>query len=160
MSRAFHTVRRDVLLEVLHSFLDACDLRIVQMLLTNTWLESRVRGAPLEKFSTNIGVPEGDSLSTVLFIFYLEAALKELRQALPVRPLSDGGLPLNIGYADDVGFISHSEAYLRELETIAPTILGKWHLNINASKTEYAEVSRKPDRTDEVWRSVKKLALC
>ena len=68
MSRAFDTVRRDVLLEVLHSFLDASDLRIVQMLLANTWLEPRVRGAPLEKFSTNIGVPQGDSLSPVLFI--------------------------------------------------------------------------------------------
>ena len=93
MSSTFDTIRPDRLISVLSSFLDSDELRMIRLLLARTWLEPRVRGAPSANFSTTLGVPQGDSLSPVLFIVYLEAALRDLRAALPPRPSSDSYLP-------------------------------------------------------------------
>ena len=55
---------------------------------------------------SNIGTPQGDSLSPVLFSVYLENALKEVRTILP-RPTNEleKTLPTEIAYADDVDFV-------------------------------------------------------
>ena len=39
MSKAFNTVRRDVLMKILESFLQESELRMIRILLTETWLE-------------------------------------------------------------------------------------------------------------------------
>ena len=74
---------------------------------SNTIINTRIYCATKEKpFESNIGSPQGDSLSPVLFSIYLENALKEVRTILP-RPTSDfeKTLPTEIAYADDVDFI-------------------------------------------------------
>ena len=157
MSKAFDTVRRDVLMRILESFLQESELRMIRILLTETWLEPRVKGASKSSFKTNIGVPQGDSLSPVLFTIYLEAALRDLRQELPSRPAVDNDLPLDIAYADDVDFVSRDETFLSEVEQQAPAVLARWNLNVNPSKTEHTTVARFPDRNQETWRTVRKL---
>jgi len=117
----------------------------------------RVGDSISEPFSTTIGTPQGDSLSPVLFVIYLEAALRDLRMAAPPRPATDVLLPPEISYADDVDFVSHSRQWLHELESCAVTTLADWHLYVNQSKTEFVHVARGKDRAEEEWRAVKKL---
>ena len=66
-----------------------------------------------ELFSTTLGTPQEDSLSPVLFIIYLEAALRDFRIAAPPKSLKDAHLPPETIYADDVDFISHSQTWLQ-----------------------------------------------
>lgn len=76
---------------------------------------------------------------------------------LPERPLTDTHLPLDIAYADDVDFVSHSRAFLDELEGIVSTCLHRWFLDVNEAKTERTSLRREIDRSAEVWRTTKKL---
>ena len=71
---------------------------------------------------TNIGIPQGDGLSPVLFTTYLEAALREVRNNVHAQ---------DIAYADDVDFISKDGVNLNIVEKI----LEKWNLKMNPTKT-------------------------
>ena len=116
--RAFDTIRRDKLLEVLQSFLDEPELRMIRFLLAATSLEPRLSIGDCHAFAfaSTIGTPQGDSLNPVLFTVYLEAALRGLRSRLPPRPPADARLPLDVDYADNIDFISYSRPYLNEIE--------------------------------------------
>ena len=113
LSRAFNTIRRDKLLEVLQSFLDEPELRMIRFLLAATSLEPRLSTGECHAFASTILTPQGDSLSLVLFTVYLEAALRDLRSRLPPRPPADARLPLDVEYVDDIDFISYSDRYSR-----------------------------------------------
>ena len=89
LSRAFDTIRRDKLLDTLQTFLGESELRMIRFLLAATSLEPRLSTGDCHSFATSIGTPQGDSLSPVLFIVYLEAALRDLRSGLPTRPPAD-----------------------------------------------------------------------
>ena len=159
LSRAFDTIRRDKFLEVLQSFLDEPELRMIRFLLAATSLEPRLSTGDCHAFASTIGTPQGDSLSPVLFIVYLEAALRDLHSRLPPRPPADAKLPLDVEYADDIDFISYSRPYLNEIERIAPVCLVEWSLQINVAKTERTSVSRQVDRTHEPWRTTPQTRL-
>ena len=120
LSRAFDTIRRDKLLEVLQSFLDEPELRMIRFLLAATSLEPRLSTGDCHAFTSTVGTPQGDSLSPVLFTVYLEAALRDIRSRLPPRPPADDRLPLGVEYADDIDFISYSRPYLNDIVRIAP----------------------------------------
>ena len=129
---------------------------MTQTLLNNTTLQARIKNILSEPFETNIGVPQGDALSPVLFTIYLELALRELRKALP-KPLEDEHLPSEIEYADDTDFISSEIEYLNKIKTDAPKILEKWCLAMNSDKTELTTIRRETNKKEETWRNTKKL---
>ena len=120
LSRAFDTIRRRKFLNVLHSFLDTNNVRIIRLLLSETNITVRVDDALSAPFNTTVGPPQGDSLSPVLFIVYLEAALRTLCGCLPRRPPADINLPCEAIYADDTDFISTDHEYLSKVNKIAP----------------------------------------
>ena len=127
------------------------------MLLAETTLQPRLKRGKGSTFATTIGTPQGDSLSPVLFVIYLEAALRDLRHNLPQRPQEDINMPHYIAYADDVDFISNSNVYLNEVQRLAPGCLLQWHLVINESKTEHTNIHRRNTRDVEQWRKTRKL---
>ena len=89
MSAAFDTTDRATLLNILETIIEEDELRLVLFLLSNTCLNIRIGGTKEEKkFTSNIGTPQGDSLSPILFVVYLENALKEVRPLLP-QPATD-----------------------------------------------------------------------
>ena len=158
LSRAFDTIHRDKLLDILQTFLGESEMRIIRLLLADTSLEPRLSTGECHAFATSIGTPQGDSLSPVLFTVYLEAALQDLRSRLPMRPQTDANLLLDVEYADDTDFISTSHLFLDDIERIAPGCLAEWSLTINASKTERSSVCRHADRVDEEWCMMRKLS--
>ena len=84
---------------------------------------------------SNIGTPQGDSLSPVLFSVYLENALKEVRTILP-RPTNklEKTLPQSI----NVDFVGLNFVDTEEVQNT----LHKYNLLVNIDKTEFTTLSR------------------
>jgi len=57
MSRAFDTIRRDRLMQILETFLDDSELRMIRLLLADTTLEPRLAKGSCTMFNTTIGTP-------------------------------------------------------------------------------------------------------
>ncbi|KAG6623384.1 putative EndonucleaseReverse transcriptase [Phytophthora cinnamomi] len=162
LSRAFDTIDRAKLMDVLRSFLDDDEVRLIQLLLADTTLSLRSGSTTLNPFTSNLGTPQGDSLSPVLFIVYLEAALRDLADSLDVgRAFLDD----MIVYADDADFVCRTVEATAFIQDQAPAILARWSLAMNPSKTELTTVARASTSTptrhvraqEEAWRNTKKL---
>ena len=111
MSRAFDTVNRTKLLEIIKSITSESNFRLAQKLITTTPLQARIKNELSSPFTTSMGVPQGDSFSPVAFTIYLEVALREVREACN-RTANDKGLPTEICYADDADHLSKDEKQL------------------------------------------------
>jgi len=141
MSRAFDTLDREKLMNVMRTITDDDQVRLIALLLANTTLAVKVGKERAEPFSNTIGTPQGDGLSPVLFTCYLEAAIREAKSKLPPRPEEDADMPHDTRYADDVNFYSTSMPWLQtSLPIIAATLEG-WSLVVNTQKTEWMSVS-------------------
>eukprot|EP00117_Sycon_ciliatum_P021388 scpid32601/ scgid1959/ Probable RNA-directed DNA polymerase from transposon BS; Reverse transcriptase len=160
MSKAFDTISRPKLINVLASFLDNDDVTLISYLLQHTTLQVRLPGTDGIKFKTDRGTPQGDSLSPVLFIVYLElAALRDVRNILPIRPQLDIDLhlPTDTSYADDVDFLSSRGTDLQSCLPVIGDTLKQWDLTVNSTKTEFTHIERFSDCIAEEWRLTRKL---
>ena len=103
------------LLQLLTNLVTEDEKRKIQFLLSDTTLNVKISGANTEEpFLTNIGTPQGDSLSPVLFIIYLEQALKNVRSTLDSPSnTTEAHLPNEIVYADDIDFIGNQPANVK-----------------------------------------------
>ena len=146
---AFDTINRETLLNVLTTFLTEDDIKLVRFLLSDTKLTINL-GNKSKTIPTIIGTPQGDSLSPVLFVVYLEAALRELRPKIQTQ---NSVSPFELAYADDVDFIFPNEEVAKsKIGTISET-LKTWNLKVNESKTEITTVHRESSS----WRTTRKL---
>ena len=151
MSAAFDTIDRNKLLNIIATIVNEDELRIIRFLLSNTKIKTRINGATkTNTFISNVGTPQGDSLSPVLFIVYLEHALKEVRTTLP-RPIVkyEKEIPNEIAYADDVDFIGQDYVNINEIQET----LHKYQLKVNTDKTEFTALSK----NKEDWKNAKKV---
>ena len=130
MSSAFDTIHRDKLIEVAEEILDEDEVRILRLLLTETKLEAKIENAEANVFESNIGSPQGDSISGPLFTIYFNNALKQLRNEILNEPIdirkinqqwiekTNSSLPEMMIYADDCDFITELEdkkkAYMKK----------------------------------------------
>ena len=168
MSSAFDTIKRSVLIELLHDA--GCsedDIRLVRYLLAHTKLKIKIESTLSGEFLVTIGAFQGDSLSGNLFTLYLAGALYHLRAVTthlrPNPPISNELLPLEWEYADDADFMDEDEENLKTLLPICQEILGEWNLLVNESKTEFTHfhLANKNDRDEkgeplkdrEPWRT-------
>ncbi|GFR66050.1 very-long-chain enoyl-CoA reductase [Elysia marginata] len=150
-SAAFDTINRETLLKILEDIVNEDEHRIIRFLLSNTIIDTKIIGATEKKpFFSNLGTPQGDSLSPVLFTIYLEHALKEVRPVLPKpsTPL-EKVLPREIAYADDVGFVAFQDIDIEEVGKV----LEKYNLQVNVDKTEFTNLSR----GETNWQTTKKV---
>ncbi|XP_029656293.1 uncharacterized protein LOC115230218 [Octopus sinensis] len=123
---------------------------MIRALLSETYLSVRVRDKCSKPFETTSGTPQGDPLSPILFVIYLEAALREL------KPYYERKINL-VEYADDVDFISSDRDPLESLLEVMLDRLAEWFLNVNVEKTKFTELARQKSKLDKHWRKVKKL---
>ena len=135
------------------------DRQLVRVLLANTSLQVTFNGIMTEPFQSNIGSPQGDGLSPLLFAIYLEAAIRELRASSPQRPQMDElcGLPEYAMYADDTDFISTCGKYLDEVYHLAKPVFGNLKLVINDDKKEFTTIGHTDMDVNQDWRKTKKL---
>lgn len=144
MSKAFDSIVRKKLLFILDAQvgLKITELRLIQTLLAGTSLQVKVSGYLGKKFSTSLGVPQGDALSPCLFVVYLEAAMREVRQL-------DCGLYnstyigrdwfheiMEASYADDVDMLCVDKDRLDERLLAMVPIFLQYNLTVNQGKTE------------------------
>ena len=135
MTAAFDTIERNQLLNIITKIVNEDELRIIRFLLSNTKINTGINGTTkTNTFISNVGTPQGDSLSPVLFIVYLEHALKEFRTTLP-RPIVkyEKEIPNEIAYTEDVDFIRQDYVNINKIQET----LHKYQLQVNKDKTEF-----------------------
>ena len=112
------------------------ELQMVKFLLKDTKLQIKMSGIEPTTLNTNIGSPQGDGLSGVLFNIYLENSLRKLREELdkisPELPtaMNYQNPPNELQYADDADFITKDEQRNRTLNNIFSDILIKDNLKV------------------------------
>jgi len=94
-------------------------------------------------FDTNVGFPQDDSLSPLLFIVYLEVALKSVRQEI------DNEVQEMV-YADGIDFISSQNLDIGKIKS-----LEEWQLKLNCAKTETTKISL----DDNEWKKTLKFGI-
>ena len=126
LSQAFDTVDRPLLINVFEKILNNDEIMMIRKLLTNTCLKVRWNGKSTQTpFKTNIGIPQGDGLSPILFTIYLEAALRTFKFKVTnhikldhsytnLQPLTPAKM---VGYADDLDFIGRDKQKLLNLKS-------------------------------------------
>ena len=162
LSSAFDTIIREKLVIILERIIDKDELQMVKFLLKDTKLQIKMSDVEPNTFDTNIGSPQGDGLSGVLFNIYFENSLRKLRDELdkisPELPtiISYQNPPGELQYADDGDFITKDQQRDKTLNAIFSDILLEDNLKSNTSKTEHTIIERGNNGT-ELWRNVKKL---
>nr|CCA23568.1 endonucleasereverse transcriptase putative [Albugo laibachii Nc14] len=153
LSKASDTIDRPKLMLVLDSILDPDEVQLIKALLGSTTLQLRLGMKCYSTFASNHGTPQGDALSPLLFVVYLEAVLRDSCHHLCVsmRELN------TIAFADDVDFIHHDPNHLEHILLIAERVFRSWSLTINVNKTERTTITRAPNPTEEGWRTVRKM---
>ena len=162
LSSAFDTIIREKFIIILEEIVDKDELQLIKFLLKDTKLQIKMSDIEPTTFETNIGSPQGDGLSGVLFNIYFENSLRKLREELdkisPELPtaISHQNPPKELQYADDADFITKDKKRDTTLNEIFSDILLKDNLKSNTLKTEHTMIERGNNDT-ELWRNVKKL---
>jgi len=161
LSKAFDCIDRKILMETMeqHEIATEDELRLIQFLISETQLQVKIGNTFGEKFSTIIGTPQGDALSPLLFLIYLEIILRTSNINNHTT-----GRDLIYAYADDVNFAfseqgtertyQHTEQNVytpiegcqcaacraHTLENILPQHFAAYHMTMNATKTTHVEL--------------------
>ena len=163
LSKAFDTVNRAKLLQTIKPLIDNDSYQMIERLMAGTTNMVRIEGELGSTFPSTIGVPQGDALSPILFVIYLQGALNELMEKLRTKH----GLTqiYRIIYADDADFIveefidpnnESTTIHSKDLEIVeqeAAQIFLRWNLKVNLSKTDRTTV----DKSNVDWHTTKKL---
>ena len=134
MSKAFDRIDRSTLLGDLKQILDPQELRMFQILLTDTEIRIKIKNNLGKTIKTNIGSPQGDSASAILFILYLANRLKKYK-----IDVDKDDFFMDIQYADDLGWVTNREKYTINIKKNIPNTLKEGNLEINPAKTEFFE---------------------
>ena len=144
LSKAFDCINRTKLMEILQELLKEkpSELRMIRYLMSNTNLVPRVQGRYGDKFTTTLGIPQGDGLSPALFIIYLQAAINHHRQKQNEADPQLVEATEVTHYADDTDFISQHYGYNYSTSLQLPEDLKEYNLQMNPGKTEWITVNR------------------
>ena len=169
MSSALDTIHRDKVIEIAEEILDEDEIRILRILIAETTLEDKVENAQATTFTSNIGSPQGDSISGPLFTIYFNKALQQLndtmqRESIDVRDINpqwierlNSNLPDEMEYADVCDFVTEMERKKERIFDYAKKVLTENNLLVNEEKTENITIKRGTKEEEAEWRNVIKL---
>ena len=134
MSATFYTMDRRHLIDIVKSVVDEDEHRLIQFLVSGTVIDKRINGTSASKpFTSNVGTPQEDNLNSILFITYLEHALKVVRPIMP-RPTSSFEALITNEVTYGVDTIGQKYAYkIKKIQEV----LKKYQLKVNTDKTGY-----------------------
>ena len=169
ISSAFDTIDRDELFRIVEEFLDEDDQRILSMLLAQTTLENKVENAQATTFESNIGSPQGGSISGPLFTLYFSRALQQIKDEMQKETIDcrdinprwvekmESSMPEEIVYADDCDFINEMEKTKNKIYEKAKEIMKSKNLLVKEEKTEYTTVKGGSKEEERELKNVIKL---
>ena len=117
---------------------------MIRKLLTNFCLKVRWNGKSTQtSFETNIGIPQGDGLTPILFTIYLEATLRTFKSKVTnhikldhsytnLQKLTPAKM---VGYADDHDFIGRDKQQPLNPASKLKDEFSNWNLKVNTDKT-------------------------
>jgi hypothetical protein len=146
--KAYDSVRREALYNILIEFgIPKKLVRLIKMCLTETYTRVRVGKNLSETFPVRNGLKQEDALSSLLFNFALEYAIKRVQ-------VNQDGLKLNgthqfLAYVDDVNILGGSVHTVKEKAEALVVATKEIGLEVNADKTKYMFMSR--DRNAGRW---------
>ena len=80
-------------------------------------------------------MPQGDSLSPILFVVYLFKATETLSEELTFKNIYE------ITYADDQNFYSRDEGAINDIQKEIESSYAKFRLRVNKAKTERIDMT-------------------
>jgi len=129
ISKAFDSVDRSKLMEMLKDILEEDEWRMILYILTPTTIQIKVGQTLSKPFTGNVGLPQGDALSPLLFIFYLTKILSNWEHLESFHFFL---------FADDVDLINtgtRNELKEKEATDSLSKCLNDFNLTLNESKT-------------------------
>ena len=159
MSKVFDTVQRKSVFDELQEILPEDELQMLYILINDVNIKVRCVKTTAEIINTNIRVPQGDCLSTVLFTLYLAAALETIRnredhnysKPNSCSTVSNHRYPhveehsynrtkdtilIDQQYTDDIGWAANNVQNISTPEANITAKIQKYNLHINKGKTE------------------------
>ena len=135
--KAFDRINRPLLFYKLRSMgFGGKMLSIIQSIYGNNDVCVNVNGFISPSFQSQIGVKQGDSLSSTLFNIYINDLAKNLNESNKGIKLNDDIKLASLLYADDLAIISDTEENMQELLNILDTWCKRWRMSVNVSKTK------------------------
>jgi hypothetical protein len=120
--------------------------------LHNGWASSE------EGFQIDLGLAQGDPLSTTLYLVYINPLLEELAKR-PGVALGEGNTLSSLAYADDNTAIAESAAELDNIIKVIQDYCCKWRIRVNQGKCkvmvvgpDYKKCQRKHQKGKLVWK--------
>ena len=166
LTKAFDSMTRVILLEIFETnrlAKDEDEMRMLQYLLSTTKLRVKVNQTVGEEFDTNIGTPQGDALSPILFIVYLEDIMRRHDQSNGMRNRRED---FTIHFADDTKFLHHdrtiedhhaeqfvidcecSKCEQYKIQQSLPVEFMRSNMMMNVEKTKYGIIQRVTKHVD------------
>ena len=172
MSRAFDTIDRASFLNNLKEVLEPDEIHLISLLIKDVVLSVKCDNYIGREFTTNIGSPQGDCASPLIFIFELSKALEKSKEIIKSysnpnlikaiqsdhtycessEPKIETKHTFSIGqeYADDCSAGSTNADLIKELELKIPLHLKDHGLTENEDKREKFSISHNGDNT---WKN-------
>ena len=149
LKRAYDMVNHNAILAILaHIGIAPNMVALVKALLADASFRMDINGELSERIKLCIGLPQGDPLSCILFLLFIESLCAfvdwaESQAGGPIRGLRTAGAILrDLLYADDIE--SHAEllSHLVRLRALVDEWAVAWGMLINAAigKTQYARI--------------------
>ena len=134
--KAFDTIKHEIIWAVLKSYgVNTKMVTLLQKIYEKSQTAVRIGKDNGEWFRTDVGTRQGDPLSPLLFIAYLERVMDQVRQNTSGIKIS-GILINNLRFADDIDLIDEDVSSLQRQIELTKTAAEQAGLILNINKTK------------------------